>query len=75
MKCDILFVGVGGQGVLSVAALIASSALQQGFQVKQSEVHGMAQRGGAVQAHLRFADHEVHSDLIARAGAKRSEDW
>jgi len=69
VNCAILFAGVGGQGVLSVAALIASSALQQGYSVKQSEVHGMAQRGGAVQAHLRFADHEVHSDLIPRAGA------
>ncbi|MBI5838056.1 MAG: indolepyruvate oxidoreductase subunit beta [Candidatus Eisenbacteria bacterium] len=69
MKYDIILCGVGGQGVLSVAALIGRAAAAEGLQVKQSEVHGMSQRGGAVMAHLRFADHPVASDLIPQAGA------
>ena len=50
MKYDIILAGVGGQGVLSVSAIIASSAMKEGLFVKQSEVHGMSQRGGAVLA-------------------------
>lgn len=69
MKCDIVLAGVGGQGVLSVAAIIANAALKEGLQVKQSEVHGMAQRGGAVSAHLRLSDHEIHSDQVPRGSA------
>ena len=49
MKTDIVLCGVGGQGVLSVAAIVAAAALRQGLHVKQGEVHGMSQRGGAVQ--------------------------
>jgi indolepyruvate ferredoxin oxidoreductase beta subunit len=64
MKCDIILAGVGGQGVLSMAAIIGRAALAEGLFAKQSEVHGMAQRGGAVQAHLRLSDHPIESDLI-----------
>jgi indolepyruvate ferredoxin oxidoreductase beta subunit len=64
MKYDIILAGVGGQGVLSVSAIIASSAMQEGLLVKQSEVHGMSQRGGAVLANLRLADHAIQSDLV-----------
>ncbi len=64
MKYDILLCGVGGQGVLSIAAIIASSAMADGLQVRQSEVHGMSQRGGGVQAHLRISDSRIASDLI-----------
>lgn len=64
MKFDVILAGVGGQGVLSVAAIIASSAMEEGLQVKQSEVHGMSQRGGAVYTHLRISDTSIHSDLI-----------
>lgn len=64
MKFDILLAGVGGQGVLSMAAIIGRAALTEGLYAKQSEVHGMAQRGGAVQAHLRLADRPIESDLI-----------
>ena len=64
MKYDIMLAGVGGQGVLSLAALIGRAAVAEGLQVKQSEVHGMAQRGGAVLSHLRLADHAIASDLI-----------
>ena len=66
MKFDILLAGVGGQGVLSMAALIGEAAIGEGLHAKQSEVHGMAQRGGAVQAQLRLADHTIDSDLIPR---------
>jgi len=70
VKYDVILAGVGGQGVLSVAAIIATGAMKEGLQVRQSEVHGMAQRGGAVQAHLRLADREIASDLIPRGGAQ-----
>jgi indolepyruvate ferredoxin oxidoreductase beta subunit len=69
MKFDILFAGVGGQGVLSMAAIIGRAAMAAGLHAKQSEVHGMAQRGGAVQAHLRLADGAIESDLIPIGGA------
>jgi indolepyruvate ferredoxin oxidoreductase beta subunit len=69
MKFDIILAGVGGQGVLSVSAVIASSAMQEGLHVKQSEVHGMSQRGGAVLANLRLSDLPIASDLIPRGTA------
>jgi len=69
MKCDVILAGVGGQGVLSVAAIIAQAAVSEGFVARQSEVHGMAQRGGAVLAHLRIADGAIASDLVPRGGA------
>jgi indolepyruvate ferredoxin oxidoreductase, beta subunit len=69
MKYDIIVAGVGGQGVLSLSAIIAMSAMKEGLSVKQSEVHGMAQRGGAVVANLRLADRQIASDLIPLGGA------
>ena len=69
MKYDIILAGVGGQGVLSVGAIIALAAMESGYQVKQSEVHGMAQRGGAVLANLRISDAGIAADLIARGTA------
>jgi indolepyruvate ferredoxin oxidoreductase beta subunit len=69
MKFDIVLAGVGGQGVLSISAIIASSAMKEGLHVKQSEVHGMSQRGGAVQANLRLSDEPIASDLIPRGRA------
>ncbi len=65
MKTDVVLAGVGGQGVLSIAAIIAVAAVDSGLHLKQTEVHGMSQRGGAVQSHLRMADRPIHSDLIA----------
>lgn len=64
MKKDIILAGVGGQGILSIAAVIDFAALSLGYKVKQAEVHGMSQRGGAVQSHLRISDQEIYSDLI-----------
>ena len=65
MKCDIILAGVGGQGILSIAATIGLAAVEKNLFLKQSEVHGMSQRGGDVQSHLRIADGEIYSDLIA----------
>lgn len=70
MKYDIVLAGVGGQGVLSLSAIIAWSAMREDLHVKQSEVHGMAQRGGTVVANLRLADAEVYSDLIPQGSAR-----
>ena len=69
MKQDIILAGVGGQGILSIATVIGSAALQQGLQLKQAEVHGMSQRGGDVQSNLRISSGPVHSDLIPRGAA------
>jgi indolepyruvate ferredoxin oxidoreductase beta subunit len=64
MKRDIILAGVGGQGIISIAAIIGTAALAQGLFLKQSEVHGMSQRGGDVQSNLRISDKEIASDLI-----------
>ncbi len=69
MKKDIILAGVGGQGILSVAAVIGLAALDYGLVIKQSEVHGMSQRGGAVISHLRISDKEIYSDLIPEGKA------
>jgi indolepyruvate ferredoxin oxidoreductase beta subunit len=69
MKQDIILAGVGGQGILSIAYVIDNAALKQGLDFKQAEVHGMAQRGGAVQSHLRISDKPVFSDLIPKGAA------
>ncbi len=64
MKCDIILAGVGGQGILSIAATIGLAAVERNLFLKQSEVHGMSQRGGDVQSHFRLSDSEIYSDLI-----------
>jgi indolepyruvate ferredoxin oxidoreductase, beta subunit len=64
MKKDIILAGVGGQGILSIAAIIGFAALEKNLFIKQSEVHGMSQRGGAVESHLRISSNEIASDLI-----------
>jgi indolepyruvate ferredoxin oxidoreductase, beta subunit len=69
MTYDIILAGVGGQGVLSLAAIVARAAMIDGLFVRQSEVHGMAQRGGAVLAHLRISDERIASDLVPSGGA------
>ncbi|MFL9825698.1 2-oxoacid:acceptor oxidoreductase family protein [Rhodoplanes sp. SY1] len=65
---NILVVGVGGQGVLMISKALALLAQRRGFAVKQSEVHGMAKRGGIVFSHVRFAE-QVWSPTIARGEA------
>ena len=69
MKQDIILAGVGGQGILSIAYVIDNAALADGLFFKQAEVHGMAQRGGAVQSHMRLSDGTIWSDLIPKGGA------
>ena len=58
-------VGVGGQGIILASDILAESLMEAGFDVKKSEVHGMAQRGGSVTSHIRFGK-KVYSPLIAR---------
>jgi indolepyruvate ferredoxin oxidoreductase, beta subunit len=60
---NILFCGTGGQGVLKASEVAGVAAIANGFHVRKSEVHGMAQRGGSVESHLRFGS-TVHSPLI-----------
>ena len=59
MQTNIIIAGVGGQGILTIASIIDLAAMQEGLQVKQAEVHGMSQRGGAVESHLRISDQEI----------------
>lgn len=66
---NVLLVGVGGQGILRAAQIIARAALAAGHQVKTNEVHGMAQRGGSVVAQIRYGP-LVHSPLIAEGTAQ-----
>ena len=68
-KIDIILAGVGGQGILSIAAVIGQAALFDNLRIKQSEVHGMSQRGGAVMSHLRISSDPVASDLIPYGSA------
>ena len=67
-KFDMIFAGVGGQGVLTVAGIVARAALIEGYNVKAAELHGLSMRFGAVETHLRFG-HEIHSPLIKRGEA------
>ncbi len=69
MKKDIILAGVGGQGILTIATIIGTTALSEGLQLKQSEVHGMSQRGGDVQSHLRISSKSIASDLIPEGKA------
>jgi indolepyruvate ferredoxin oxidoreductase beta subunit len=67
-KWDILIVGVGGQGVLLASEVLSSVAMEAGYDVKKSEVHGMAQRGGVVSSHVRLGE-KVFSPLIQEGKA------
>lgn len=66
MKTDIILAGVGGQGILSIAATIGMASIANNLHIKQSEVHGMSQRGGAVQSHFRLSSNPIASDLIPK---------
>jgi len=69
MKKDIIIAGVGGQGIVSIAAVIGYAAVSSDLYIKASEVHGMSMRGGEVQSHLRISDREIFSDLIPHGRA------
>ena len=65
---SVLFAGVGGQGIILASSILAKCAFNNGLMVKQSELHGMAQRGGSVISHVRFGK-DVYSPLIPRGKA------
>lgn len=69
MRTDIILAGVGGQGILSIAATIGMAAIANNLHIKQAEVHGMSQRGGAVQSHFRLSSDPISSDLIPKGKA------
>ncbi len=60
---NILMAGVGGQGVILASEIVSEAMMRAGYDVKKSEVHGMAQRGGSVTTHVRFGE-KVYSPLI-----------
>jgi indolepyruvate ferredoxin oxidoreductase beta subunit len=62
---NVIFCGVGGQGVILASKVLMETAMAEGFDVKESEVHGMAQRGGSVNCNVRFGD-KVYSPLIPK---------
>ncbi len=68
MKLDLVFTGVGGQGVVVLSDIFCEAALIDGFDVAKAEIHGMAQRGGSISAHVRIGD-KVLSPLIERGKA------
>ncbi len=65
---SILFAGIGGQGIIRASSILATAAINEGMDVKQSEVHGMAQRGGSVVSFVRFGD-KVYSPTIEKGTA------
>ena len=65
---NVLLVGVGGQGILLASEILAKVAFEEGYDVKKSEVHGMAQRGGSVSSEVRFGP-KIYSPLIRKGGA------
>ena len=69
MKKDIILCGVGGDGIVSVAKIISDAALNLGMYVKQSEIHGMSQRGGSVFSHLRISSEPIFADVIPEGKA------
>ncbi len=69
MQFNVILSGVGGQGILTIAYMLDKASIANAYHFKQAEVHGMAQRGGAIQAHLRISDQPIFSDLIPQATA------
>ncbi len=65
---NVIICGTGGQGILMASEVLCSAAWRSGFDVKKSEVHGMAQRGGSVSSHVRFGD-KVNSVLVEKGAA------
>lgn len=70
MSCtNILIVGVGGQGTLLASRIIGNAAIEMGYDVKVSEVHGMSQRGGSVVTYVRYSQDQVDSPIIEQGSA------
>ena len=66
---NLIITGYGGQGVLTLAEIISKAALIQNYEIKESELHGLAQRGGSLDCHVRFSKGEIFSPLVPRAKA------
>lgn len=66
---NLLFAGVGGQGSLLIAELTSMAAVQAGYDVKQTEVHGVSQRGGSVETHVRFGE-KIYSPIVSPGEAQ-----
>ncbi|MCL1805227.1 MAG: indolepyruvate oxidoreductase subunit beta [Clostridiales bacterium] len=65
---NVMIAGVGGQGTVLASKILGLAAMKAGMDVKQSEIHGMSQRGGSVVTHVRFGD-KVHSPLVTKGSA------
>ncbi len=65
---NVLLVGVGGQGIILASKILSSGLIAAGYDVKMSEVHGMAQRGGSVTTQVRYGE-KVHSPIIGKGQA------
>lgn len=65
---NVIIVGTGGQGLITLLQIVAEAALQEGYDVKTSELHGLSQRGGSVEVHIRFGK-KIHSPLVAQGKA------
>lgn len=65
---NLIITGYGGQGILTLAEIIAKAALKQGYEAKEAELHGLAQRGGSLDCHVRFGK-TIYSPLVMRGNA------
>ena len=68
MDKSVMLVGVGGQGTILTSKILAEGLLRAGYDVKMSEIHGMAQRGGSVTTHIKFGE-KIFSPIICRSEA------
>jgi len=68
MSFNLIITGYGGQGILTLADIIAKAAILQGHDVKEAELHGLAQRGGSLNCHVRFGK-KINSPLVTQGGA------
>lgn len=67
-KFNIVIVGTGGQGLITLLQIIAEAALLEGYEVRTSELHGLSQRGGSVEVHIRFGQ-KIYSPLVSQGKA------
>jgi len=65
---NMVIIGIGGQGLITLLQIVARAALSEGYDIRSSELHGLSQRGGSVEVHLRFGK-KIYSPLISLGGA------
>ena len=65
---NIILTGVGGQGIITLLSVIDEAAFVEGYDIKSSELHGLSQRGGSVEAHIRFGK-KVYSPMVSNGKA------